>query len=317
MQTFFKKLLWFITPILLGSIILDIFISNKLKNTNHFAKGEDLVWNDIFENRLMDFSGFIYGSSRAWVHVDPELLTKELGVKFYNLGIDGHNFNLQYLRHLELVEHNKNPEIIIYSIDEFTLAKRKDLYNYQQFLPYMLGDEKIKKFTSSYEGFSFFDYYLPLIRYVGEYKVLNKVFFSKDIPNPLRKKGYKAIKEKWNNDFKIAKEKFNNIEVKLDSSSIVGFEKFLRSAQKNKTTVIFVYTPEYIGGQNFVSNRQEIMDLYKSLARKYHITYFDYSKGEISHHKKYFYNVLHLNAIGSKLFSKKLAEDIKEAGILD
>lgn len=316
MKIFFKKILWFFIPIILGSIALDYIISRKLKNTNDFAKGENSVWNDIYESKLQNFNGFVYGSSRAWVHIDPELLSRDLGIQFYNLGVDGHNFNLQLLRHQELVAYNGNPEIIIYSIDEFTLAKRKDLYNYQQFLPYMFWDEKIKSFTSNYEGFSIYDYYLPLIRYVGENKELNKVFFTRDIPYPIRNRGYQAIDEKWNQDFEIAKEKFEKFEIELDTTSIIKFEKFLKSTNKNKTKIIFVYTPEYIEGQNFISNREDIMGIFKNLSQKYNITFLDYSKGEISHQKKYFYNTLHLNTIGSKLFSKKLAKDIENTGIL-
>ena len=91
----------------------------------------------------------IYGSSRAWLHIDPEIIEDSLDLTSYNFGIDGHNFRLQYLRHLEYLRKNNKPHIILHSIDIFTLQYEHDLFHMEQFLPFMLWNNNIRKYTSN------------------------------------------------------------------------------------------------------------------------------------------------------------------------
>lgn len=312
MKKFILTLLCFCLPIIILLIPIDYLLSNKLKGLNDFAKGENLVWNDIYNSNVND-DIVIYGSSRAWVHIDPLLIESKLGRKAYNLGIDGHNFWLQNLRHQELLKYNQKPDYIIYSVDVFTLAKRKDLYNYDQFLPYMLGNDNIHDFTSSYEGFSYFDYNFPLIRYEGKKNVIRQAFKTSILEDNVklaRVKGYRGIEKKWNKDFDKAKQKKVNFSVEIDLASVEKFELFLDECEKNSIKVIFVYTPEYIEGQEFVSNRNEIVSLFEELAVKHKILFLNYSDNSISKQKKYFYNALHLNKTGAELFTNKLIKDL-------
>jgi hypothetical protein len=75
--------------------------------------------------------------------------------------------------------------------------------------------------------------------------------------------------------------------------------------------LIFVYTPEYIEGQKYVSNRAQIMGLYKKYSKQYQIPFYDFSNDSISYQKKYFYNVSHLNRLGSELFTAQLIDTLK------
>ena len=104
MKQFLKKIVLFILFTFLLAYPLDIIISNQLKKSNSYARGEYSVWNDLFEGKI-DSEIVIYGSSRAWVHINPELLENSFGRSSYNLGIDGHNFRLQYLRHKTLLKY--------------------------------------------------------------------------------------------------------------------------------------------------------------------------------------------------------------------
>ena len=75
--------------------------------------------------------------------------------------------------------------------------------------------------------------------------------------------------------------------------------------------VDLVYTPEYIEAQEFVSNRQMVIDHFSQLAEEHNLRFFDYSDDSLSKDRSLFYNGLHLNARGSQLFSQKLAADLK------
>ena len=152
MKKFIKNILLFILPIISIAYLIDSIISNQLKKDNSYAGGEYTVWNDLY-NGNVDSEIVVYGSSRAWVHIDPIILENNLGKTSYNLGIDGHNFWLQYLRHKTLLKYNTKPKYIIFSVDVSSLYKRKGLHNLEQFLPYMLFDRDIMKYTSSYRGF--------------------------------------------------------------------------------------------------------------------------------------------------------------------
>jgi len=299
-------------PFLVLSYPIDYGISYLISQSND-CQGEFEVMNDIYNSRA-NCEVAIYGSSRAWVHINPAIISDSLNLSAYNFGIDGHNFWLQYLRNIELLKHNKKPKNIILSVDIFSLQKRVDLYNPDQFLPYMLWNSNIEKFTYSYIGYNKTDYYIPLIRYAGKTQALRtsiKIFITGIPKNKYRKNGYLGMDRKWNTDFETTKAKQKSYKIKLDQKSVALFEVFIQECKKMNINLFLVYTPEYIEGQSFVSNRTEVMDIFKNLSKQYNLTFFDYSNDEICLDKNLFYNAIHLNKYGAEMFTKKLASDLK------
>ncbi len=312
MKRFIRRCLVFVLPIVLGSYLVDVCISTNLRKTNF---GEFSVWNDII-NGDINSAIVIYGSSRAWVQISPSMITDSLGISAYNVGIDGHHFGLQYLRHSLLLQHNTKPTLIILSLDMFTLEKSKYLYNSGQFLPYMLFNEEIEKATISYEGFHEMDYEIPLIRYFGHRAetvlAISHMLGLRSSAVP-RTRGYQGQNLLWNSDFERAKLEMDYYEVKLDTASVLLFEKFIDECKEKQIKLLFVYSPEYIEGQRFIKNRDEIITLYKTFGKKYGIPYYDYSADSISFQRKYFYNALHLNTVGAELFTHELISVIDSA----
>jgi len=290
----------------------DYVISYYLSESRSYAGGEIGVWKDVYSGNI-NADLFIYGSSRAWVQISPKIIQDSLNISSYNFGMDGHNFWLQYLRHKEILKFNKKPKYIIMSLDVFTLQKRKDLFNYQQFLPFMLWNHDIKKYTSSYVGFSLYDYYLPLIRYMHKPGVLYAAFksFIGYKPDFERIKGYKGMERVWNNDLDKAKSKLAFYKIKFDPATVVLFEQFINECNSNGIKLILVYSPEYIEGQNYVTNRGEVISKYKYFANKYNLIFIDYSQDKISMQKQFFYNSEHLNKKGSEIFTNELVRDLK------
>lgn len=300
------------------SYFIEVFISTNLKQSNKFAEKEYSIWNAIFEGNV-NSDIVIYGNSRAWVQFDSTMMSDSLHIPTYNLGIDGHNFWLQYLRHTMLLKKNKKPRIIIVSIDMFSLQKRKDLYNSEQFLPYMLWNKEIKMATIGYEGFKRVDYELPLIRYYGRTKAIETAFrfFSGHLSNPVcRIRGYQAREESWNTDFDKAKLAMSNYVVKPDKSTLALFERFLDECKLQNIKLIFVNAPEYIEGQKFIKNRVEILAIYRKYSKLNNIPFYDYSNDIISFQKKYFYNTVHMNKTGAELFTAKLIDTLKQSKMI-
>lgn len=312
MKTFLIHTLKFFIPLLILLIPLDYVLSYYLSQSNEYP-GEIEVWNDIYQSKATcDVA--VYGSSRAWAHINPEILKDSLHSEVYNFGMDGHNFWLQYLRHLEFLKHHPQPKTIILSVDVFTLQKRTELYQQSQFLPYMLWNANIRKYTSSYVGFKKSDYYIPLLRYSGKttsLKTILKNAFTKQSEEKYRKRGFLGLDRAWNFDFEKAKAANVTYQIKMDSATLVLFENFIQECRNTKTELIFVYTPEYIEGQKLFVNRSELMSYYKSISEKYAIPFYDYSGDSLCLDKKYFYNASHLNKQGAEIFSRKLASDLK------
>lgn len=309
MKKFVKVLLYFVVPLVITPIMLDKVITSALKKSRD---GDFSVWNDLFDGRI-NSDIVIYGSSRASVNINPKIIEETLNRSAYNLGIDGHNFLMQYCRHKILLKYNRKPRIIILSLDNYTLDKRIDLYNPQQFLPYM-NDPIIKSTIDKYIGYNYLDYYFPLIRYFGAKEanfVAFKILFLPFLNNETRYKGYQGQYIKWRKDLERANKSINKKFIQnLDNSTIELFERFLQETTGMGIKIIFVYTPEYIEGQAFVSNRSDYFSLYRKFSRKYGIPFYDFSGDLISYDKKYFYNSQHLNAAGAELFTKELIIEV-------
>jgi hypothetical protein len=313
MRGFLYKLLLFLSAYLILAYPLDLLLSNYLKESNEYP-AEFEVWNDIYSGNL-DCEIAIYGSSRAWVHINSSILQDSLNKKVYNFGIDGHNFWLTYLRHLEYLKHNTKPKQIIVSADYFALQKREDLYQLEQFLPYMLWNKNIREYTSSYIGFSTLDYFLPLLRYRGKTEAIKTAveMFKSDSPQKkYRNLGFAGFDRVWNDDFDKAKAEMSKYEADLDKESIELLERFIKECIEKKIDLIFVYTPEYELGRDFIANRDEILNHYHNLSEKYNIKFIDYSNSDFCSNRSLFYNFSHLNIQGANSFSSKLASDLKK-----
>ena len=314
MKKFIIKTLLFITPIIVLAIPLDLCISNAISKweCTSFAAGELSVWNDIFDKKInADIA--VYGSSRAWVHFNTNLITDSLGIESYNFGIDGHDFWLQYFRHETYLKNNPPPKVIIISVDYLSLQKRKDLYNYNQFLPYMLWNENLMNYTSEYIGFQDRDFKIPLWRYMGKTDLLAyaiRLLFQEPCTQK-RERGYEGMELKWNDDLKKAKRKMGSYKITLHQESIELFDKFLGECKNNDIKVLMVYAPIYFEGIEYIENNEEILKVYKSFADKYELSFLDYTKNEICYDKSYFYNASHLNKKGANLFTNQLIQDLK------
>ena len=319
MKKFIISFIIFIAPLILLSYFTDRFISANLKKSTTYTGGEFTVWNDILDGHI-NSEILIYGSSRAWIHFDPKILSVKFGKKVYNVGIDGHNFWLQYLRHLLILKNNVKPKYIMVSLDIFTLEKVKELYNPDQFLPYMNSDPLFEEYLKSYKGFTWIDFHLPLMRYRGRSSSILHAFtlsMNSTLQEVGRVNGYQGMNKEWNSDLENAQKKIGQYEIKVDTPSLKLFQEFIEECQKNQIGLLFVYSPEYVEGQKFVKNRKDIMDLYTALSTQYSIPFYNFSNDSISFDKANFYNASHLNMKGSRAFTIKLADQITADGLIN
>jgi hypothetical protein len=310
MKIFLIRFLLFLIPILLFSILGDFIITKQL------LKSKDkyyVVWNDLVFGRI-NSEILIYGSSRARAHINSKILEDSLKSTVYNLGIDGYSFNMEYCRHQLILNSNLVPKYIIQTLDYHTLGKKNELYLYEQFCPYF-DNKIISNTTKGYRRFSWFDYNLPLVRYYGNTKQI--IYVANILLRPShnignRYKGFYHNNGKWTGELDKIKRVKKSLYQKLDKETICLFDNYLADLKKRNINVILVYTPEHIEGQKFISNRLEIMNLYKYFSKKYDIPLLDYSSDSLCLSKDNFFNAEHLNLKGANLFSKKLTSDLKK-----
>lgn len=311
MKKFIIKIIVFLLFMLEISMPLDRIIT---KGARALRCGEHGVWHDIFNSNI-NTEVIIQGSSRALVCVDSQTLEDNLGLDVYNLGIDGYRFPMQHVRYRQYRKKNLKPKVIIQVLDIYSFTQREGLYNYEQFLPYFNNADLIEV-LSTYEGYSLLDSLLPLYRYRAKrkflFKAISEYFSFRHYPED-RYQGFWPQDKKWDKAFDKFKSKNpKGWQQSFDSKIIKDFEDFIISSRKEGIVMAWVYAPEYIEAQKLCRNREEILDIYNRLSKKYDIVFIDYSKHELSKNKSMFYNSQHLNKTGAEIFSKLLSEDIKK-----
>jgi hypothetical protein len=257
----------------------------------------------------------VAGSSKAWVQVSPFILDTALRLNTYNLGLDGHQFKAQYMRHRFYEQFNRQPTYIIHAVDLFTLTKRKDLYMPEQFAPY-LADSIIANGTKDYIGYTSIDYFNPFTKYQYRNRTIGigllELFNIKHYAS-FKYKGYEGHNEKWDLSFDNAlRQNRDGWAEILDDSTVKLFDIYLDECKRKGIKMVMFYPPEYIEAQHLITNRKEIISLYQHFSEKYDIPFLDYSNDELSYSTKYFYNSQHLNRTGAELFTAKLAVDLME-----
>lgn len=311
MRKFIKKIALFILPLALLMYPVDLLLSNLLRRSSGFL-GEMEVWNDIYWSNI-NCEIAVYGSSRAYVNFNPNILRDSLAHSVYNFGIEGLNFRIQYFRHLEYLKNNSPPKIIIHSVDIFNLFANDELYNQDQFLPYMLWNWDLYHSIRSLKGFNFYDHTIPIVRYNGKIPLIQKSI--SEFKNSYRNSGYKSHDWKWNEDFDQAVETLGNYSFDVDPELKRLFLNFLLECKAKEIEVVMVYAPIHIYGQQFIHGFEANVEFYREIARKNQLIFLDYTKDSLCYNRSYFYNSTHLNSIGADLFSKKMAHDLKQ--ILD
>lgn len=310
MKQFLKKTALFLLVVATFATITDLLVTNALKKVD---KGDLASWNKIYNGQLSE-DVLIYGSSRARVHFDPRIFKSELGISAYNMGMDGHNFLMLKARHDAILRNNNPPRLIVLSVDYYTLNKREDLYNSNQFLPYILEPE-IRKTTREYKGFDVYDYNFPMVRYIGRQGMVIEGFramLGKPLVAHETYNGFVPQFLPWDNKLETLIKQGQKYKTSIEERYVTLLRNFFADSRKRGINVLMVYAPEYIKGQQFVQGREKMMEVFQRLSREQKVTFWDFSNDELSRDKGLFYNALHLNARGAELFTRKFVDMLRE-----
>jgi hypothetical protein len=308
MKKLFKQLALFIVPILIFLLGLDYLMSRYLKNTGEVF-GNVTSQYDLYKSRIHE-PIVILGSSRAEVHIDPNVIKKGTGLDCYNLGWSAAESELLMYRFNEYCKYNPLPKLLVINLDMTT-------FNTQQ-VARIIRDEQLPFNLYNFEAFHFYDknilyYLIPGIRY-SEKRFLIYQTLLLGIKN-------QQLETKRYNGFISSDSSWDDTQLKkilqsgprtviIDSSAIKSFCSSLKYLQEKNVQVMLYYAPEQQASFPLYKNRAEVLALYQQIAQQLQIPFINYAKGDIVLHKEYFYNAYHLNRTGADMFSHMILTDI-------
>lgn len=311
MRRFAKYGALFLVVLLGFAFALDWAVTSGLRRSESFEYAE---WNAIV-NGEASAEIIIHGSSRSWVGLSPEIIGRQLDMTAYNLGVDGYPLAMQLARHRLYQKYNEDPRIILLCLDTYSLNDRADLYNNNQFLPY-LDEEIIRDAVQPYDYFQWYDYSLPLVRYRGKVELIGRglaeLLNVKHYTNG-KIKGYEAQEREWNDEFDRWLEQHpDGIDQVYLERLVSELDGFLAECGRDGIMVVLIYPPEFWQARDMVNNREEILSIYRDLAVKHQVQFLDYSYDAMAYSTEYFYNSQHLNKLGAEMFSAKLGGDLDD-----
>lgn len=306
MKKFIHKILLFVLPAWAVLTVVDYIYSEAAIRSNRYCIES---WYDLMNGKI-ESDVIVMGSSRAWVHINPIILDSVLNTNSYNIGFDGSCINRQVRKYHLFRRFNKKPKLIIQNIDYASLGYTIG-YMREQFFPYFWNKPMRDEFLNS-EPFSFEEKYIPFFRYLKNFN-MQQLYEIIDNTSRTLTKGYEGKERKWDGS---AYNEIKSIEFVPNDTTMMMFENYLKETLADSIKIIFVYAPLYYGAIKKITNIDEMYATYAVFANKYNIPILDYTNMTICSDKTYFYNALHLNIRGAKIFTDSLAYDLKKLEIL-
>jgi hypothetical protein len=309
MKIFIRSLLLFcLLPVPFLFLFAYVVDSGLRKSKcNYYAE-----WNDVFHGRV-NADIIVLGASRALVHVSPKVLDSMLHCNSYNLGISGSSFPLQYEQLKIYLRYNRKPKIILQEVSfssTLTAAVRPDI---KQFLPYLYDSSIVKIVKNNFNTYSPLDRYFPLYKYNNEGWLIMEGLrnhFGRNVKSQ-KYKGYIGINAKWRVAAWEDVKKANSKTFPVDTAAVSLLRNYLGFCRSQNIKVVLFFSPVYYRYPAYVTNKDEILNVFYTLAHDYDAVFLNYMNDSISGNQDYFYNPLHMNAKGAETFTADLANKLR------
>jgi len=176
----------------------------------------------------------------------------------------------------------------------------------------MLWNFKLYGALKDYKDTKLVDFIVPVYRYRDQTYWKDQIARAKKEKlhkdGLFRDDGFKSYNRKWNVDWEKMKKKNSD----FDFSDYALLEELIAKCEQENIQLIFTIAPEFYKGQDYMLNREEVINRYQTTLQKHHLLLLDYSTDSISFNQKYFYNTTHMNYKGADAFTKELAKDLKK-----
>lgn len=292
------------------AIVGDYVISTGLRrvDTRKYA-----VWNDIYNGKAKA-DLVVIGSSRAWCGYNTYILDSLLNCNSYNLGLVNHPFDFQLIRYDTYRRYNDAPSIILLNTDFISTLDNSanSQYEREQFFPY-INDFVLINAVSKAKHISWFERYLPLVRYFGYRDDINNGVMAfmgkKDFFDGGMHKGYRGNDAEWDQASLQCDTTFN---VEIDRNVVNQIDCFVKRSAEEGIQVVFVKSPVYRPLFDHFIGINQSDSIFSSIALNNNIPILDYYYSPIGLDSTNFYNPSHLNTKGSRIFTSELCMDLKD-----
>jgi hypothetical protein len=281
------------------------------------------TWNRMIAGNI-NTDELILGSSRAWVHFDPDVINQYTHRSVFNLGLDGTGIDLQLARLQVYVRHNRKPSLLLLALDVWTLTGNMQggVNHPGQYTAHLDQPEIYATLCQRsskwilYKAFPAVGIARQKSPHAGGNEQLRteavRGLLGRPWPEELRN-GFYAVNRDWGTEFDEYKEQNpNGVNYPIRDANIQTLRNLLELCQRMQIQVILIYPPEYYESQDLTNNRQAIFAIYENLATEFKVPFWDYSSSLLSKDKRNFYNSQHLNSKGANRFSEDVASRLVE-----
>jgi hypothetical protein len=262
---------------------------------------------EILQNRT-PFDIIYVGSSRTHNTIDPGVVDSLLGVKSFNLGIQGGNmveFNMIIKAYLQ---NHPAPELIVLTLDAHSFTPDRPIFNYTQYLDYT-SNKVIDTTLSRYGHKTWLFKALPIMRIsaftdLTRRQAIDGLRGKNDLRGRYHNQGFLAL---GNGVIDPDSLTLPIQTVSFDKERIALLQEIILLCKTKRINLIFTYAPEWQGVKQGVTNFEEFLKLANSIAHKNQIPFWRHDLLPMCQNHKQFTNVRHVNTTGAKAYSALLA----------
>lgn len=271
---------------------------------NVYAKGgETKQLYDLIERSFYDV--LILGSSRAHHHYVPEIIDSVLGKESYNAGYDGNGVILAYPILAHVTERHK-PDIVIFEISRgFDITVNAEDKNNTRYISRLKPFYRIPQVAEAIKAVSLDDYvqvHSGFYRYNSNFI---HMLMDNLLPMKMDPMGYQALSGTYAKD----KMRLPYNKKSVDSLKIHYLKELAAFGEQNRMKMVWILSPQFY---EEVEEHKDY-DIAKRIAAKYNIPFLDYYvDSSFVGHRELFRDATHMNDKGARLYSEKVAEDIKD-----
>lgn len=298
---FLKKFIILLVLLFIFDRIIGTLIENAYKNA---PQGDIKTFAHSITDPTEDV--FIYGSSRAVHGYNTKIFSDTLGLSCFNAGRENSNI-LYHKAILQEMLKKHTPKVVVLDVSARELtwrsAENSKLVLSSMILPYVRRDTSFANIARQLFPEELMKAEVSKI-YAYNSLVLPLVAGRRKLKKDDSMNGYVPI---HGNKITGKIPAFTDEADQTDSFAKNNFEEFVKTVKDNNIKLYVIQSPLYV--KHF--NSSVSLDSIKSILKRYDEPFWDYSFDTAFYKKELFYDNLHLNNVGSSLFTTKLVSDIK------
>ncbi|MFI5152268.1 MAG: hypothetical protein ACHQET_02980 [Chitinophagales bacterium] len=304
-----KKILIVVIGLLVALVALDFTLDFFARRNRVQEMGK---LNSVIK-RQFDPDIVVWGSSFAWVGVNPDIISEKTHAHAYNMAFDGSSFDLYNGVVNQMLDYSTTCRTMIFVVSYNDFKKHDKIYHQEIYLPY-LSNDNIYKCLSNVNRELWKSRFIPFYKYTlrGEiyYKyVLKGIQEFIGHPYPCKEiNGYLPLQLKWSEE---NDEKYDTkVSIEFNDGNFIDFKNVINRVKSKGIRPIIIIPPHHKIGLNSFSDFDILRNNLNEFSRKEHVIYSDFTKTSLSDNIDLFYNGGHLNEDGSLIFSRMLADSI-------